>query len=417
MDADGSLEMKRGARSRRSLCLGSLIGLLAALVAPTAAAAVTEYPVPTSGSQPSGITVGPDGALWFTEENKHKIGRITTAGNITEYPIPTIPSGPSEITAGPDGALWFTENAASPPKIGRITAAGTCCDEFPLPPGSAPDGITTGPDGALWFTENGAKRIGRITVGGAIAHYDLPLGFRPGDITTGPDGRLWFTESEADMVGVISVTGPPITEYQLPLGTDPSGIVAFGDALWFTQVITRKIARIPTAGPPIAEFGPTGSEPSGIAVGPDGALWFTETGAHKIGRMTASGQITEFAIPTPFAQPDSIVAGPDGALWFTEFFGNKIGRIEPPALPLPQPPSQAPVATTSGSQNSPPAKQGCRVPKLRGLSARQAKKKLRRAGCRFRIRGKGKVVSTRPRPGKRTAGTVQVRAKRRGHAP
>jgi hypothetical protein len=166
---------------------------------------------------------------------------------------------------------------------------------------------------------------------------------------------------------------------------------------------------MPVSGPPYTEFGPTGLEPSGIAPGPDGALWFTQTSSHSIGRMTTSGEFTEYPIPTPFAQPDTIVAGPDGALWFTEFFGNKIGRIDPPALPAPQPPAAPAVPRKTASK-----KRACRVPKVRGLSTRQAKKKLRRARCRFRIRGKGKVVSTRPKAGKRTTAIVRVktRAKR-----
>jgi virginiamycin B lyase len=60
--------------------------------------------------------------LWFTEHNGNKIGRITTAGVITEFPIPTAGSTPWGITAGPDGALWFAESNAN--KIGRITTAG-----------------------------------------------------------------------------------------------------------------------------------------------------------------------------------------------------------------------------------------------------------------------------------------------------
>ena len=42
-----------------------------------------------------------------------------TAGTITEFPIPTISSFPTGITAGPDGNLWFTESSVG--KIGRIT--------------------------------------------------------------------------------------------------------------------------------------------------------------------------------------------------------------------------------------------------------------------------------------------------------
>ena len=35
--------------------------------------------IPTASSRPEGITSGPDGNLWFTEEGGGKIGRITTS--------------------------------------------------------------------------------------------------------------------------------------------------------------------------------------------------------------------------------------------------------------------------------------------------------------------------------------------------
>jgi streptogramin lyase len=61
------------------LLLGSVVGLLAALLLPApASAAITEFPIPTAASDPFGITPGPDGALWFTEEDGNKIGRITS---------------------------------------------------------------------------------------------------------------------------------------------------------------------------------------------------------------------------------------------------------------------------------------------------------------------------------------------------
>ena len=48
---------------------------------------------------------------------------------------------------------------------------------------------------------------------------------------------------------------------------------------------------------------------------------------------------------------------------------------------------------------------------MRGLSVRKAKKKLKRAKCKYRIRGRGRVVSTSPKAGKRTTKTVVVKAK------
>ena len=133
--------------------------------------------------------------------------------------------------------------------------------------------------------------------------------------------------------------------------------------------------------------------------------------------MTTTGRITEFALPPDPSGPNlpgEIVQGPDGAMWFTESGVNKIGRIDagssnsgyvpPPFVPPLQ------IATT---KKSTPAKRACRVPRVRGLRIGQARKKLRRAKCRFRIRGKGRVFSSRPRAGVRTRTTVQLKAKRR----
>jgi len=128
----------------------------------TTAGVVTEYPIPAASCSPTGITAGPDGALWFTEYNGNHIGRITTAGAITEYPLPKPLSGPTYITAGPDGALWFTEPDN---QVGRITTTGTVTEYPVTPPAalySAGAGITTGPDGQLWYAVSNLSEIGEI---------------------------------------------------------------------------------------------------------------------------------------------------------------------------------------------------------------------------------------------------------------
>ena len=76
---------------------------------PAAAGVVTSF---SAGifARPDGITAGPDGALWFTNDGNNSIGRITDRrhGHATS-PTPSI-SDPTGITAGPDGALWFTNS-------------------------------------------------------------------------------------------------------------------------------------------------------------------------------------------------------------------------------------------------------------------------------------------------------------------
>ncbi len=406
-------------RSGSRLLLGSVISVFAMLSVPAVSLAIDEFPLtnpcsvapaPEVGTcQPAGITTGPDGNLWFTEENGNRIGRITPGGAITEFTAGlSAGAQPTEITPGP-GGLWFTESGTS--RIGLITTAGAIT-EFPA--GAAPDGIVAGPDGNLWFTEPVAERVGRMTPSGTVTHFDLSsCPCEPGDITVGADNRVWFTEGLGNRIRVINPLAGSTSNIQSSLvthplpnpGSDPSGITALGTFLWFTEFAGNRIGRISVAGGAIAEFPAGGGEPSGIVGGSDGALWFTETAANRIGRMTPSGALTnEFAVPTGASQPGDIAAGPDGALWFTELVGNKIGRIAvaPPFVPPPPPPPPAGTAT----------KKKCKVPKLRRLTVKKARKKLRRAGCKYRIRGKGRFSSSRPKAGRTTSGTVTVKFKK-----
>ncbi|MFH1149554.1 MAG: hypothetical protein V1748_03675 [Actinomycetota bacterium] len=66
---------------------------------------ITEFNMP-SGTGPAFITAAPDGNLWFTVFDTGQIGRCTTAGVMTMYPVPAgAGSQPRGITVGPDGAL------------------------------------------------------------------------------------------------------------------------------------------------------------------------------------------------------------------------------------------------------------------------------------------------------------------------
>jgi len=85
---------------------------------------------------------------------------MTTGGVITSYSDPRI-NGPWGITAGPDGAVWFTNDGDN--TIGRITTSGAVTS-YSDPSISRPLGIAAGPDGAVWFTNGGNNSIGRIAV-------------------------------------------------------------------------------------------------------------------------------------------------------------------------------------------------------------------------------------------------------------
>jgi streptogramin lyase len=91
----------------------------------TPSGALTEVPLPDHGFA-GGLTVGPDGNLWFTENSNSSsatgaIGRITPSGAITAFPLPAgdglanaLTVGLGGLTVGPDGDLWFTADGSPP---------------------------------------------------------------------------------------------------------------------------------------------------------------------------------------------------------------------------------------------------------------------------------------------------------------
>src|SRR5260370_23588161 len=58
------------------------------------------FSIPTAFTVVENIALGPDGALRFTESMGNKVGRITTSGTITEFPLPTPGSQPKRIVSG-----------------------------------------------------------------------------------------------------------------------------------------------------------------------------------------------------------------------------------------------------------------------------------------------------------------------------
>lgn len=71
------------------------------------------FPLPDPVAKPHAITATDSGDCWFTEWGANRIGRIDPSGSITELDLPTSSSEPHGITIGPDGAVWAAlENGA-----------------------------------------------------------------------------------------------------------------------------------------------------------------------------------------------------------------------------------------------------------------------------------------------------------------
>jgi streptogramin lyase len=284
---------------------------------------VVEYTLP-SGSEPYGITAGPDGNLWYTDTGTGKVGKISHSGVTSEYPAGE--HEPEGITSGPDGNLWFVEYGH--PNVGRMTPAGAAT-LYTLTRGETHNtGIADGPDGDLWFTEPRLGYIGRMTTAGTVVgEYALPKNSYPIGIAAGPDGNLWFTNTLTSKISKITMAGV-ITEYALPAKSEPRAIAAGPDGnLWFADYGTSKVGKITTAGV-VTEYAlPAGSEPDGITSGADGNLWVTESGTSELASVTPAGVVTEYALGG--SEPIGVTSGPEGNIWFTEYGSSKIGKIDP----------------------------------------------------------------------------------------
>jgi streptogramin lyase len=136
----------------------------AAIGAMTTSGIVSEYLLPDSGSAPYAITNGPDGNIWFSELNVHKIGRITPDGTITEYALPANNEYAYSLTPGPDGNVWF--GVVRDPyggALARITPDGTIT-EYAVPDSNAVFGLSKGPTGQLWWAAGNSIDRGNLSV-------------------------------------------------------------------------------------------------------------------------------------------------------------------------------------------------------------------------------------------------------------
>lgn len=255
---------------------------------------------------PERLSVARDGAVWFTDPQGGRIGRIFPDSHKADYYyVPTPKSGPASIVAARDGSIWFTEHAADqigmfvPPGADRPPPGNHGFKEFPLPHGGGPAGIVAAADGSLWFAENSGNRIGRLmfgrnTTSAVMTEYTLPVPHsHPNGVAVGGDGDVYFTELAASRIGRITPQGQ-ISEMVLPVSGPALDIVAGGDgSIWMTVPRAHAICHLHPGSSVTAFYLPQTAIPAFIADSADGNLYFTEpTG--KIARFTPLGVMTEF---------------------------------------------------------------------------------------------------------------------------
>jgi streptogramin lyase len=69
-------------------------------------------------SAPAGLVADHTSTIWVSDWIWNTIIRVTPGGEVSRYPVPTEKGRPAGITVGPDGNIWFVEGIAN--KVGRL---------------------------------------------------------------------------------------------------------------------------------------------------------------------------------------------------------------------------------------------------------------------------------------------------------
>jgi virginiamycin B lyase len=159
---------------------------------------VARFPVP-EGIEPRALVRGPDGNLWFGGEKgryatehtsylgKGYVGRMTPQGEFALFPTATEQSNPSGIAVGPDGRLWFTEASNWANEIGTIGTDGAFGPAIKVRNLVGP--LAFDRQGNVWASLYGG--VMRITAKGQHTLYPI---LETQDVVAGAEGDIWASE-------------------------------------------------------------------------------------------------------------------------------------------------------------------------------------------------------------------------------
>jgi len=197
---------------------------------------------------PSFLALDSSHRLWITLVNSNKVVMFDPTTNQTvPYPVPTRNAILQGITVAPDGTIWFAEALAR--KLGHIACDSCSVQEF-SPPSSlkliAPIQVAVEPNGIVWFTDHGSNQFGSFNPT-TLEWKTFPVGFCHGEChVTLPNavsvvnGQVWFSEHFAGRIARYDPSTGLLVEYIIPIPSGDLSAYAWwaqpgpGNLVWFT---------------------------------------------------------------------------------------------------------------------------------------------------------------------------------------
>jgi gluconolactonase len=251
--------------------------------------------VASTGGGPNGATLGPDGALYVTnnggvslshegvwmapEQLTGRLQRVTLDGYVDDVAtaLPGAPPNrPNDLCFGPDGLLYYTdphnwEDLANlgVGRIGRTTLSGRVELLTELP--AFPNGIGFGPDDRLYVAQSVAQKILVMDARpGATPHEHatLPVGY-PDGFCFDTAGRIYAAASLGDAVVVFEPDGRVREVIEMGAGTEPTNCCLGDGVLYVTLSGTGQLVALDAPVEPLALYPARGTGRHG-AGGPGG---------------------------------------------------------------------------------------------------------------------------------------------------
>lgn len=272
-----------------------------AAIAATAAAEVTEYPLPEPGDLPHDVAVEPDGKVLITGMFTHQLYRLDPAtGALGDIPIPVDKANPRAIELDGRGRPWLVLGA--PNKLAVLADSGWRSFDV----GMYAHSLGVGADGRVWFNghfTHAPELIGSVDSTGRVTTYEVPAhptldrdpgGPIPYELRVGPDGRVWMSELQGNRL--VAFTPGPNTFRTYDLPTPHSG-------------------------------------PRRFDVDGKGIVWIPAYATNQLLRLDpASGRVQEIALPVADAVPYIARSDPrDGSIWIGTSAADVLLRYRPAA--------------------------------------------------------------------------------------
>ncbi|MBU6294164.1 MAG: DUF4214 domain-containing protein [Planctomycetes bacterium] len=236
-------------------------------------------PNPAINPSPHDIALGADGqTIWFTGKATGTVGRVNPNGSIDTFQLPTVGSVPIYLSLGPDGNIWGTELVGN--AICRVTSDGVVT-EFPIPTGnSRPIVVTPDPLGRpyMWFSEEAGHKVARIsTSDGSITEFAVPK----------PQSNSILAGLAFDRAGNLYTQS--YVNQSNPIPSGPDYIIELS-----SQILTASAGDLRGVVVTNYQVPSTGTVFHRITLGSDGNMYFTELALDKVGRLIVAAGLSPF---------------------------------------------------------------------------------------------------------------------------